>query len=402
MSNGPAQAVPAAEEREHALLAPSSSERWLNCPASARLEDLEPDTAGESAREGTLAHTIAELKLRRQYLEPMHTRTFNSRMKKLKENPLYQEEMQGYTDEYIDYINQIAMRYPAAPFVNVELELTAKDFDPYIPEEKGYVDNVLIYGNNLHVTDFKYGRKVAVDAENNTQMMIYALGVIQHYQWCYDLQNIHMAVVQPRNGGIKEWSTTKSALMAWAESTLKPIAQIAFTGGGECKKGDWCTFCRIKGKCRLWAQSLQTVQVYNLQLPPVLSNEEIGKALEAGEPFIKWYKKLKDYATAAILRGEEIPSWKVVAGRGDRSFIDTDKAFEAVQAFGYDKDLLYARQPITLTAVEKLMGKKDFEKISPEHVHRLKGRPTLVSAADSREPYQGVNATDYFKPQPQN
>lgn len=386
----------------HALLAPSSAHRWLNCTPSAVLEAKEPDTAGESAAEGTLAHAIAELKLRKHFLEPMGTRIFNSRMNKFKKDPLYSEEMQRHTDTYLDYIKELSMRYPTKPLVGVELALKPEDFLPFIPDEKGMVDCAMLHGATLHVTDFKYGKNVAVEAENNPQMMIYALGTIMHYQLYYDIHDVHLAVVQPRNVGIKEWSTTRDALMDWGQLTLKPLAAAAAKGEGETRRGDWCQFCRVKGKCRLWAQTIEDVAQFGKQPPLILSQEEIVKALEAGKPFVDWFKALEKYALTAALRGEEIPGWKAVEGRqGNRAFADVDQAFAAIQATGIDEALLYKREPLSPSAIEELFGKALLEQIGAEHISRSPGKPTLVPVSDARQPYQGIDARKYFTPQPE-
>ena len=111
----------AALARNHAILSASSSKQWLNCPPSARLRERFPEETSEAAAEGTLAHRFCELKLRRLFLEPgMAEKEFKSRLGKLKKEPHYSPEMERFTDEYADYVQQIAYGYPAAPYVAVE------------------------------------------------------------------------------------------------------------------------------------------------------------------------------------------------------------------------------------------------------------------------------------------
>jgi len=232
-------------------------------------------------------------------------------------------------------------------------------------------------------------------------MMLYALGAIMQFNPFYDIQNVHMIIFQPRNGGAKTWSTTRNVLLDWGQLTVKPLAQTAAQGEGNFKKGDWCTFCRVKARCRLHAESLSAVAEFKQQLPPLLSNAEMGRALEAGRPFMDWFRKLESYALTAVLRGEEVPGWKAVEGRhSDRTFIDADKTFDAIKATGIEEALLYERKPITLTAVEKLLGKTEFAKLEPEHVYRPPGKPTLVTIDDPREPFGLSSAQADFCDQP--
>ena len=116
----------------HALLGPSSAARWMACPPSVNLTKDMPDTTSEYAAEGSLAHEIAELKLKKKIVDPgMSTRKFNSEMKKLKEKELYQEEMQEFTDIYVDFIQEQMCACENTPYVAVEQKV---DFSQYVPQ----------------------------------------------------------------------------------------------------------------------------------------------------------------------------------------------------------------------------------------------------------------------------
>lgn len=162
------------EERAHALLSASSAKKWINCPPSARLEEGIPETESAYAKEGTLAHAICELKLQKLFTDKnMTERAYKGRLKKLQQDAAYASEMEGYTDEYADYVSGIAFGFPAPPFVAVEKKL---DYSPWAPEGFGTGDCVIIYGKDLHIIDFKYGKGVPVKAEGNFQLALYALG----------------------------------------------------------------------------------------------------------------------------------------------------------------------------------------------------------------------------------
>ncbi|MDG0876492.1 DUF2800 domain-containing protein [Paenibacillus thiaminolyticus] len=234
--------------RAHALLSASSAHRWLVCTPSARLEDTLPDTTSGAAREGTLAHEIAELKLRRALVEPMSTRSFNSRLKKMKEQahegkPLFDEEMLRHTDAYVEYIQGIVHAFPAPPYIAIERRV---DYSAYAPEGFGTADCIIIGSKQLHINDFKYGKGVPVSAIENPQMKLYALGAIRAYSMLYEIETVHMAIFQPRiSDQPSEWSISAAELLAWGES-IKPVAALAFEGKGEYVPGEHCGFCRAK------------------------------------------------------------------------------------------------------------------------------------------------------------
>jgi hypothetical protein len=130
------------KEREHSVLSASKSHKWLNCTPSARLEEELPDKSGTAAAEGTLAHDLCELKLIKAFTDQnMSTRTYNSRLKKIQENELYQPEMDRFTDEYVDYIKEIAYAMPAAPTMAIEKRM---DYGSYAPEGFGFVDCLML------------------------------------------------------------------------------------------------------------------------------------------------------------------------------------------------------------------------------------------------------------------
>ena len=140
------------EMRKHALLSASSAHRWLNCPPSARLEEGLPSIVSDAAREGTLAHELAELKVS-LYSRPLDLskKAYTAAVKKLKEDELWDGEMEGYTDEYVDYIKKTATAFDAVPYIDVEKRL---DLTPWIPDGFGTADCILIGGGGLHVIDF--------------------------------------------------------------------------------------------------------------------------------------------------------------------------------------------------------------------------------------------------------
>ena len=190
--------------RAHALLSASGAHRWLVCTPSAKLEEQFPDSTSEAAREGTLAHELAELKVRHYfYTTAFGKRKYTTSVNKLKKDELWKDEMERYTDEYLDYLKVTALNLASAPYVAIEQKL---DLSVWIPEGFGTADCVMVYGNTVHVFDFKYGKGVQVDAEQNPQMMLYALGAYNTYKMLYPITNIQMTIIQPRIDHVSEWS----------------------------------------------------------------------------------------------------------------------------------------------------------------------------------------------------
>lgn len=372
-------------EREHALLSASSSHRWLHCTPSARLEETLPEATSEYAEEGRLAHAIAELKLRKHFT-PMGPKAFSNALKKLQADPRYAPEMLAHTDTYLEYIQQTCHAYDRQPHVAIERRL---DYSHIAPEGFGTGDCIIIGGKTLWVVDFKYGAGVPVSAEQNPQMMLYALGALQAYGLLYDIEQVCMAIVQPRLDSISEHSMPVNELRTWGEG-IRPIAQKAYEGKGEYCPGDWCRFCRAKGKCRAQAETytatISALEAFGGARPPLITNEELGEILLRAQPIAAWLATLEECALKAILRGEPVQGWKAVEGRSNRAFRDTDEAFKQLIAAGYNEAALYTRKPLTLTEVEKLLQtKKQFDELLGQYIIKPPGKPTLVPETDKRE-----------------
>lgn len=162
---------------KHALLSASSASRWLKCTAAPRFEEHLPERTSEYAEEGRLAHAICELKTLKKFTV-MTSRTYTTRLNKLKKDPLYSEEMDKTSDLYIEHLIEQAMLYDSTPTVVAEVQV---DFGEYVPEGFGTCDNVMIGGDTLSITDYKHGKGVPVSAVGNPQMRLYALGALKRY-----------------------------------------------------------------------------------------------------------------------------------------------------------------------------------------------------------------------------
>lgn len=369
----------------HAVLSASSSHRWTKCTPAARLELEFDDTESSAAAEGTAAHALAEHKLRR---------ALKMRSKK-PISPFDCDEMDEYTDAYVDFVLEqleLAKQSCSDPLVLIEQHL---DFSKYVPDGFGTGDCVLISDKALHIIDLKYGMGILVNAERNSQMMLYSLGALEIYDSLYDIDEVSMTVFQPRRDNVSTWTIPVDDLRDWAENELRIKAELAFKGEGEYCPGDWCTFCRAAVRCRARAEEKLKLAQSEFRLPPLLSDAEIEEVLGKLSDITKWANDLLAYATdAAVNHGKQWSGYKVVAGRSVRKFKDEDAVAEVAKVNGY-KDI-YRQSLITLTEFEKLMGKAKFNEVLGDLVYKPPGKPTLVPVSDKRPAINVSNATNDF------
>ena len=383
---------------KHAVLSASGAHRWLECTPSARLEENFEDRPSESAKEGTLAHAIAEAKVRNMLIDPLPKRSFSKILKDFAKHELYKKEMDTLTDEYVEYIREIMLSYAQKPYIAVEVKL---NLDRYIPNGFGTADCVIIAGNDLHIVDLKYGKSTAVRAEDNPQLKLYALGAVGEYELFYDIQTVHMHIFQPRNSeGGGTCSLSEQDLKAWAES-IKPDVEMAYMGAGEQKTGAWCGFCKARPICQKHADKCGELAALEFKKPELLTLEEVGAILQQARDVASWVNVLDEWALAEALKGTDIPGWKAVAGRKTRSWSDMDEAFKKLTDSGIDEAVLWKKTPLTLAQVEDEIGKKDFATLVGDMVTTSTGKPALVPESDKR-PALKIKAADEFKEESTN
>ena len=370
---------------DHAVLSASGSHRWLNCTPSARLELEFENTGSEAAREGTAAHALCEHKLKRA----LHMRS---------RRPISDydsDEMEECTDTYVDFVME---QYEAAkqvcedPVILIEQRL---DFSCYVPDGFGTGDCLIISDDRLHIIDFKYGMGVLVEAEDNPQMKLYALGALAVYDALYDIREVSMTIFQPRRENVSTWTVSVEDLKAWAENELKPRAKAAYDGEGEYLPGEWCTFCRAAVRCRARAEEKLKLAQTEFRMPPLLTDAEIEEILAVLPDLTKWANEITAYALdAALNHGKEWNGFKVVEGRSVRKYRDEAAVAEAAKEAGY-KDI-YRQSLIPLTEMQRLMGKDRFEAILGGLITKAPGKPTLVPKSDRRPAMNVSNAINEF------
>ena len=356
--------------RAHAKLSPSGADRWLiHCPPSASLEAQFPSSAREAAAEGTAAHALCEHKLKKAL----------KRRSRRPHSDFDSDEMDECSEGYVAFVLEQMQEIPNA-MVCIEQRL---DLQEFVPEAFGTADCLIVGDGRLHVIDFKYGLGVLVDAEHNPQMMLYALGAMAMFGSLYDVVEVKMSIYQPRRENVSTWSISADELMAWAEETVKPRAQMAFKGEGEFAAGVWCQFCRASPRCRARADAQLFVAQEEFRLPPLLTDEEIADLLPRLPEMVKWANAISAYALeAAVNHGKKWQGYKLVAGRSVRKYADEEKVAEAAKSAGF-KDI-FEHKLITLTSMEKLMGKATFNEVLGGLIIKPQGKPTLVPESDKR------------------
>lgn len=384
----------------HALLGPSGASRWLVCTPAPRLEATLPEKPSIFAERGHLAHALAEMKVL-HWLDPkaLPARSLNAQVKKLKarqfqDELLWEPAMDANTDAYLDFIKATANAMPERPYIAVEQEV---DLSDYIPESFGTADCILIGSGILHVVDYKNGAGVPVAAYENTQMKLYALGAYLKYGLLFEISTIRMSIYQPNvSTEPQTWETTTQALLEWAEG-IKATAIRAFNGDGEFVPGEHCRFCRAAATCRARAEHILKAEGFAPMLPPLISLAEASDILTRTRELAGYITKLEEYILEQCLDGQEVPGWKAVEGRSNRRFTDIDAAFKRARELGVAEELLFERKPITLSQLEKTLGKPVFEEKLNEFVTKPPGAPTLVPDTDKRPPMKKATAAEDFK-----
>jgi len=360
----------------HAILSASSSHRWMNCPPSVRLTEHIVDHSSVYAAEGSEAHELCEYKLRQMLGMEAH-------------NPLdrpgglqyYDTTMEdaatGYAAYVMEVLEEIRKTCPD-PIVMVEQRL---NFSRWVKDGFGTGDALLVADGILQVIDMKYGTGVPVSAEGNSQMRLYALGALDMFSDLYDIETVRMTIYQPRLSNISTETLSRADLLEWAEQTLRPVAEMAYKGEGDMNAGSWCRFCKLRTTCRKRAEANLKLAQHDFKLPPTLSNEEIAVILDQLDDLTNWAADVREYALSAALSGTHFDGWKLVEGRSNRRYTDEAAVAQAVIDTGHDP---YERKLLGITAMEKLLGKKQFATLLGDLVERPQGKPTLAPISDKR------------------
>lgn len=372
--------------RAHALLSASSADRWLNCPPSAVAAEAYQNEGTEFTREGTLAHEVAEL-IAREGLSGRQPDPINYANWPENTDP----EMVECAIGYRDYIQE--QIHDDTALVMLEQRV---DFSPWVPGGFGTADCIIIQGNTMDVIDYKYGKGVAVSAIDNPQEKCYGLGALNDYGFAYEIERVRLHIYQPRINNVSTFEISADDLLAWGEA-VKPVAEQAAKGKGKYNAGAWCKFCPHAGRCRTLTKICsEYVVIHGVgRKIPVLAPHEVAEVL-AMEPLVTlWLKRVKDQALASMLSGEQVPGYKVVAGKpGNRKWSDELEVLAALEAAGYSREDVTETKLLSPAGMDKALGKKKAAELLEQLIDRAPGAPVIALESDKRPTY---NPADDFE-----
>ncbi len=373
----------------HAYLSPSSAHRWLICPPIVQFEAEAPGSGSSSfAAEGTAAHALAEAYLTKRFKLGKAT----AMIKEAKASTFYDTEMEEAITYYCDLVEEHANAYDK-PIIELESKL---DMSKWAPDVKGTSDVVLIADGVVEIIDLKYGKGVPVYAENNPQLMLYALGAYDKYSILYDFDKIKMTIIQPRLDNVSTFEIETEELLYWADNYVAPRAVQAYEGVGEWTiTDDVVKFSKIRAQLRPRAEkNFKLIDKYDGKEAATLSDEEIAEILDRAPEIKKWLDHVETFALSQALSGKaNYPGFKVVAGRSVRKISDPQAVMLTLDLEGYEESqYTKPKELLALGALEKLVGKKELTALIGDYIVKPEGKPTLVPESDKRPPLHDANS----------
>ena len=366
----------------HAKLSASGSKKWIACTVSTHYESQFPDEGSSFAAEGTFAHEVFEASMLMHLGRPVPVLT--QALADQFDNAELRDAVAAAVAVAIDRVDEAHARC-ADPVVMVEQRL---DFSQWVPEGFGTGDLVIVTDDLVEVLDYKHGKGVTVEAEDNSQMRLYGLGAYAELSHLYDIKRVRMTVLQPRKQNFSSEELTIEDLLAWAETVVVPAARLAWEGKGNPAPGPHCTegFCRARFQCAARAnQSLELAKAeFALRPPELLTDEQIATVLAIGDQVAKWIGDVQSFALKQAESGHQIPGFKLVEGRSNRKYADQDAVAQALTSAGIPEAIIYERSLLGITAMEKVIGKKKFAELLDGLVVKPDGKPTLVPEGDKR------------------
>ena len=363
----------------HAILSASGSKRWLSCTPSARLEATLPEqkkAAGsfDHSAEGTLAHSLAEIKLRFQFNQIGHEE-YDREIQIIKTSPYYNEEFEEYVDNYVVYTrSQIGDG-------DTPLFEQRVDFSDWVPDGFGTADVVILSKHAIRVIDLKFGKGIPVSAQDNTQLRLYALGAWAKFkeEWS-EIKEVSYTIHQPRLDSISTDGTSISKLVDWANYFVKPKAKKAWSGTGEFLPGEWCQFCRAKATCKARSDFTNEIASLDFRPAPLLTEEEFELVLSRASQLKSYVNDIEAYATQRAIEENVIPKgFKLVVPKGHRKISDFALAETILVEHGFNKDDLYEKpKPKSVPQIEKLGKKGQITGILGDIIVRPDSTPKLV------------------------
>lgn len=377
----------------HAMLSASSSKRWLTCTPSSRLEATLPEPKRsygtfDVSAEGTLAHSLSEIRLRLHYEQIGHEE-YEREYEIIKLHPIYKnysdedrEDFEAHVDNYVLYVrSQIGAG-------DTPLFEQRVDFSDWVPDGFGTADVIILSKTKVRVIDLKFGKGVPVHARDNSQLRLYALGAYSKFREEYpDIKEVEYTIHQPRLDSITTDGTSITRLLDWADHFVKPKAKKAWAGAGDFIPGDHCQFCKAKGSCRARADFNNEIAKQEFRDPPLLGDEEISAILAKASEIKSWLGDVEEYALAnAVEKGVCPTGYKLGTTVTHRKIVDTKFAEIILLEKGIPAESIWeAPKMKSIAALEKLAAKGQVASWLGDLVQRPLGAPKLVKIKDTTQ-----------------
>ena len=366
----------------HALLSASGSKRWLTCTPSARLEATLPEQkrapgSFDFSQEGTMAHALAEVKLRHYYGQ-IGIEEYEKEYEIIKSTSYYDDDFEANVDNYVLYVrSQIGEG-------DTPLFEQRVDFSDWVPDGFGTADVVILSKHAIRVVDLKFGKGIPIHAQDNPQLRLYALGAWSKFkeEWP-DIREVSYTIHQPRLDSISTDGTSISKLVDWANYFVKPKAKKAWSGTGEFLPGDHCQFCRAKAQCRARSDFNSEIAKLEFRPAPLLDEDEMSLVLSRAQDLRTWVNDVEDYALEQAINNSVIPpGYKLATTVTHRKISDHALAATVLIEKGMDEKVIWEPPKLkSLASLEKI--NKQVMAHLGDLVIRPEGQPKLVKVKET-------------------
>jgi hypothetical protein len=376
------------QARAHARLSGSVASIFTKCTAAPALWEGRIRKATAFTREGTAAHELADAILAGG-VTPQYTITVEGEVIEIT------DEMRVAVALYVGYIENLRTK---SIWHAIEQRFTMDLLwhPDAAPEPMfGSADYVGVSGTILDVADLKFGKGVPVAADNNAQLLFYALGV-----WLWLLENrpdlasriklVRLHIIQPRiSEDASVWTIPLIDLLMWAEEVLKKSVDDITTGNTKFKAGAHCGFCLGKGICpELATEAMKAAKsVFPPAPPSTMSDEDLGEALSRAELVSMWLSGVRAEVETRIKNGKSVPGWKLVTKKGYRQFTDEDDTLSFLSDLVDGQPTMFMTEPKLLSPAQvekKLKAMGEDPHVIDAFVSAPETGTTLVPEDDKR------------------
>lgn len=397
----------------HALLSPSSAHRWMSCPGSVVLEAPYPNTSSDFADEGTAAHELAAMTL----MEPeKDCKAFIGRLIEVNGKSYeVDSDMASFVQQYVDIVRTLAEGKTLYVEQSLDISMITGEAGA-----RGTSDVVIVGEDVIIVIDYKHGRGVQVEAEENPQLKTYGLGALHEFELLGDFKKVLTMIVQPRLGHVSEYEYSVEDLLKFEKEANTAAAlcrNLIYTNSttGNLNPGEkQCKFCKAKGSCpALRDHALATIADdfvdINEPIAPVVraaitrkyDSKSLGHVMSAVDLIEDWCKAIRAETERELLQGREVPGFKLVQGcKGKRNWQDAQIAEQLFKSMRVKHDLMYDYSLISPTSAEKLykvgeLGKRQWPKVK-ELIIQPEGSPSVAPVSDKRPALEIKPVEDEF------